>query len=732
MSAAAIDRLTERFGIAHSYRDQEGTTREIPDATKLALLSIFGVRVHDGDAARILAELERRDATTPAEPVVVLHEDAPKEIVLNIPRAAAGTLLHWRLTEESGRAHDGVVTPAALPLREAKRIGRRIYERRALLLPDSVPLGYHAIDIAGEGPGGRISASTTVIIVPQHAFLPSVLARGERLWGLALQLYGVRSRRNWGIGDFTDLHELLLWAGSLGAATIGINPLHALFLDDPQHISPYSPSSRLFINPLYLDVEAIDDFAASQEAQALVASDAFRKEVERLRAAPLVDYVGVTTAKRSVLKLLHRMFRTRAADDQQVAAFHAFRQARSPALEQFAIFNALREDLGADDLSLRDWRRWPPEYQSPNSVTVLEFARDNAEAVEFFVYLQWQAERQLARCLKAARRAGMSIGLYTDLAVGADAAGADAWAAPDLVAGGAAIGAPPDMFHQNGQNWGLPPINTAALRAQAFQPFVDLLRANMRLAGAVRIDHILGLQRLFWIPEGAKPAEGAYVAYPFDELIGLVALESQRDRCLVIGEDLGTVPEGFRQTLHAAGVLSYSLLYFERGEGGRFLLPHEYPVDSLVSITTHDLPTLWGYWSGEDIDERARIGAFATEKAMHDARWSRGEEIVALLDALRREGLIDASHPHDIVPFEAILRFIARTPSRLLMIGLDDLLGVREQANMPGTIHEHPNWRRKLPMDIEQLVGDEGVRQSARWIAEERSARSAAPGRTGG
>jgi 4-alpha-glucanotransferase len=531
----------------------------------------------------------------------------------------------------------------------------------------------------------------------------------------------VRSSRNWGIGDFTDLRALLGWAGPVGAAAIGINPLHALYLDDPSHISPYSPSSRVFINPLYIDVEAVDDFAGSHEARILVGSVAFRQELERLRSAALVDYAGVAALKLRVLELLHRAFRARSSRDATVRkGFDAFRERHGVALDRFAVFQVLREVFGARDPSDRFWRRWPEEFQDPHSASVAAFARAHAERVEFFCYLQWQAELQLSRCVEAGHLAGLPIGLYLDLAVGTDTGGADSWADSDLVATGATIGAPPDTFHRLGQNWGLPPPNAGALRERAFQPFVDLLRANMRWAGALRIDHVLGLQRLFWIPEGATPAAGAYVAYPFDELIGLVALESHRNRCMVIGEDLGTLPEGFQAAMRSAGLLSYCLLFFERDPDGRFRSPQEYPMDALAAITTHDLPTLWGYWDCEDIDARASVGAFAGPADTERDRDARRRERAGLVDAFRREGLVGPDQGADSVPFEATLRFIARTPCRILMVGFEDLLGVREQANLPGTVHEYPNWRRKLPMTLEAIMSDRGVLASADVINAER------------
>ncbi|HEX2113219.1 MAG TPA: 4-alpha-glucanotransferase, partial [Alphaproteobacteria bacterium] len=488
--------------------------------------------------------------------------------------------------------------------------------------------------------------------------------------------------------------------------------------------SPYSPSSRRFINPLYIDVEAVSEFRASEEAQALVQSPSFRRRLDAARGAELVDYPAVTALKREAFHLLHRYFRTRGGPDgeRRRDELAQFRAEQGEALQSFALFQAMREHMGARDTALRDWRRWPAALRDPASSEARAFAQAHEAEVEFFAYLQWEAQAQLAACVAAGRAAGLPIGLYLDLAVGTDAAGADTWTAPHLVASGATIGAPPDLYNQKGQNWGLPPLNVPALRRHAYRPFADILRANMRRAGALRIDHVLGLMRLFWIPEGRPPTDGAYVAYPFDDLIGIVALESHRNCCLVIGEDLGTLPEGFQEKMRAAGLLSYCLLYFERDWQGRFKPPHDYPADALVSLGTHDLPTIWGFWSQRDLAEKERVGAYPDPKQAAASQRARREEIDGLIEALMRERLLRPGHRRDVVPLEAILRFIARTPSRLLMIGIEDLIGVEEQANLPGTIDEHPNWRRRLPMTLDEIMADPRVADGVRILGAERPA----------
>jgi 4-alpha-glucanotransferase len=697
----ALDQLAERLGIAGSYRDQEGHMQIVPEATKAALIAALGFRVDDPQA------LDRHDRA-PVPPVLVLREDQrPFRIPLAAPREGR---IQWTLLREDGGRENGETALANLPVE---------FDRPALPLPDDLPRGYHALDIRLPD---DVAGACMVIVVPRRAYWPSAMEQGTQLWGIAVQLYGLRSPRNWGIGDFTDLRVLMEWAGRVGAASIGTNPLHALFLDDPAHISPYSPSSRHCINPLYVDVEAAEEFGASDEAQLLLRSQAFRQKLEAARGAELVDYPAVTALKRAVFEAMHRTLRTRRGADgeRRRAELTRFRAVHGDALQRFALFQALREHFGARDTAMRDWRSWPVALRNPNSPEAAAFARLNEAAVEFFAYLQWLAQAQLAACVEAGQRAGLPIGLYLDLAVGTDAAGADTWAAPHLVASGATIGAPPDNYNRKGQNWGLPPLNVAALRAHAYKPFAELLRANMQRAGALRIDHVLGLMRLFWIPEGRPATEGAYIAYPFDDLIGIVALESHRQRCLVIGEDLGTLPDGFQDKMRAAGLLSYCLLYFERDHRGRFKPPADYPADALVALGTHDLPTIWGFWSRRDLAERERIGGYPEAAMALAARQARTEEVEGLIEALQHERLLRPGQRRDVVPIGAVLHFIARTRSRLLMLGIEDLIGVEDQANLPGTIDEHPNWRRRLPLTLDQIMADARVADAVRILSAER------------
>ncbi len=356
----------------------------------------------------------------------------------------------------------------------------------------------------------------------------------------------------------------------------------------------------------------------------------------------------------------------------------------------------------------------------PDGAGVAAFDAAHPDDVEFFLYLQWEADRQLAAVAEAGRQAGLAVGLYRDVALGASPDGAEAWGYQDSLVFGAEVGAPPDAFNPAGQGWGLPPFDPHALREAAYAPFIDLLRANMRHAGAVRIDHVMGLARQFWIPAGGSPADGAYMRFPLEDLLGILALESRRHRCVVIGEDLGTVPDGFRDRLAQAGVLSYRLLYFERGGDGAFMPPDHYPALSLAAVATHDLPPLPGYWSGHDIETRARLGLLASSGAERAAKRERVTDRDALANMLRAHGgLSDAGHPSPDDIALAAYRFLARAPSHLLMVRPEDILGLMEQTNLPGTRDEHPNWKRRLPLTVEALAADPRLRRLAAMLAAE-------------
>lgn len=521
-------------------------------------------------------------------------------------------------------------------------------------------------------------------------------------WLIATQLYGVRSERNWGHGDFSDLLSLVDLAGEVGAAGIGINPIHALKDGLPQEASPYSPNSRLFLNPLYIDLEAIADFAGCRTAD-------MTAEIARLRQAELVDYDGIAALKRHALRAAHQVFR-RDAPPERRAAFESFRQARHPTLARFAAFEVLRRRWPGP------WWEWPAEWRIPDDQAIERLRIEAGDELEFHEYVQWNADHQLMRCRDRARALGLPIGLYVDVAVGVCADGFDAWNGPDAIVRTLAVGAPPDLLNTVGQNWGLAGFSGVGLQASGFEPFRDMLRASMRYAGAIRLDHVLGLKRLYFIPAGLPPDQGAYVRMPFEQLLEVVAEESVANRCIVVGEDLGTIPEGFREQVAQFGLWSYQVMLFERDWGGAFWPPEHYTERALVTFATHDLPTFAGWFTQHDLRMREAVNLPSGETSEE-----RAQAVAALQEALRRQGFAELGFP-------SVAGYLASSPTRLLAIALEDVLDVRDQANVPGTTAEHPNWRRKLPLELERIRDDLRLGEIARIAAERgRAARAEAP-----
>jgi (1->4)-alpha-D-glucan 1-alpha-D-glucosylmutase len=714
--SARLAELARLHGIAPDYFDIWGNRHAVPEATLVALLAEFGLEAGNPQAvetALAASATARWHECLP--PVVVVQEGAaPWKVRIALTAALDAASLGWRVVEEGGAMHEGLLAPAELPCLERGGAAGSAYVAREFALPVAPGRGYHSLAIVH---AGAVAAETLLVVAPRTCYRPLAVRSDGRVWGATIQLYSLRSERSWGIGDFTDLRTFLEHWAHRGAAIVGVNPLHALFPHNPAHASPYSPSSRLFVNVLYVDVEATEDFRECHAVAAEVRSAQFQARLASLRDAPLVDYPGVAGTKLPMLERLYAHFRARhlAAGTVRAQAFRAFQSEGGEQLRRHALFEAIQERLHREDPNVWGWPVWPEAYRDPTAPAVARFAEEHAERVEFYEYLQWQADLQLGQVGQRSLELGLRIGLYHDLAVSVDRGGAEAWANQDLYAVSASVGAPPDDFNLAGQNWGLPPIRPERLRKVAYAPFIATLRENMRHAGALRIDHVMGLMRLFWIPAGRTAAEGAYVHYPFSDLLGILALESHRNRCMVIGEDLGTVPDEVREALGRLGILSYRVLLFERTPAGDFKPPAHYPADALVTASTHDLPTLAGYWEGHDILLRRELGLTASEEQLQAQVAERARDCARLLLALKREGLlpqnasVDPISPPQITPelSRNLHVYLARTPAKVLIVQPEDVFGVRDQANLPGTTEEHPNWRRKLPLALERMDDDE-------------------------
>ena len=721
----ALLRLAQAAGIENTYWDGLGVRRDLGEPTAAALLDALGLQAA-GDADAQCRALADEIFLTPLPPALVVRAGGGAAVTLALPLQHRDETTAWELELESGELRRGAFAPAQLAQIDEREIDGRRFARCSLPLPPDLAPGYHRLRLPSFG------CDACLIVAPARCFIPAPLERGARCWGFAVQLYTLRSARNWGIGDFGDLAVIATAAGHAGAAFIGLNPLHARHLARPDEASPYAPSSRLFLDPLYIDVAAVIESADCADARAAIADAEFQARLARARQERLVDYAAVTALKLPILGLLYRHFRRHfaAADDAQAKDFSAFRQQGGAALARFAEFEALRLQLQAADSPALEWHDWPRELQDPAGVALAQFRREAAGRIEFQIYLQWLAAAQLHKAATAARTAGMAIGLYRDIAVGAARDSAETWGEQTLFAHNVSVGAPPDMLNRQGQSWGLPPWNPRVLAREEYAPFRRLLAANMRDAGALRIDHVMALTRLFWIPQGMAGADGGYVRNPFEDLAAIVALESVRNDCMVIGEDLGSVPDGLRARLREAGLLSYRVLVYERhwqGDG-QFCRPAEYPPQSLATVATHDMPTMTEFWCGDDIARRAKLGLYPGQQQHDEDAARRDGERNGILRLLGDIGLspADPSSAGDVI--ESLHAAIARTASMLAVVQLDDLVGETEPVNIPGTYREYPNWRRKLALPLEEIVEDERWSRLAAIMREAGRASPASPG----
>jgi 4-alpha-glucanotransferase len=719
-------------GITPQYWDNFGCRHRTAQTTYQALLSAMGVPWEDPESLeREIAKRRLRpwdslvgpvaiSAPAPATSWVTLRVWSP-----TLPPPARVDIQGGMVSESGERYHWERQLRPAEPLKmHAVPEGFRFILKAPL--PANLELGYYDLTLRVRSAGREETGRIRLIVAPPQAYSPDWLEKGQRFWGFNLPLYAIKSRGNWGVGDFGDLKTIIRWAGDLGAAFVGVNPLHAA--DGPKDAdpSPYSPMSRVFLNLLYLNLEMTPELSDCRDAQDLLASPEFQAAKTLLAEAALVSYQEVYRLKRQVLALLYQTFgrvhgypeNPRTARGQEFAHYVAF---KGETLARFCRFSAL-----ADHFQQGDWRRWPQPYQHPDSPAVAEFAKDHSETVGLFQYGQWLAETQLIGVCQAAREQCLPFSLYEDLALGSNPGGFDTWAHQDLFALDAALGAPPDAFNPKGQNWGLPPLIPERLRASGYQFFIDTLQANLPPGGMLRLDHVMGLFRLLWIPGGAEAGQGAYVRYPARDLLAILALESVRRHALIIGEDLGTVPPRVRQDLNRLGVLSYRVFYFERGGNHHFLAPEAYPPRAMAAVTTHDLPTLAGFWQGHDLVLKRRLNLYPSPHLAEADAAARDEDRRLLLAALQGRGLLPAGAPPapgssaaDLLALrEAVLTYLAETRAALTEVRLEDIFGVAEQQNLPGTRQEHPNWRLKLPLTLEAMIQDpEPARLAARLNA---------------
>jgi 4-alpha-glucanotransferase len=727
-----FERLVALHGIGASYNDFKGELKYISSPSKTAILDAMGIPTADAgaiDAAIINQETVNWMRMVPAAIVITVGQAGKVKIA--IPLALKAKRIAWSVTLEYGASRSGEASFADLPILERGSLDKRKFVRVELALPNDLPLGYHSLNVSLDT---GLTGESRLIVAPERSFEPESIRRGQRAWGIAVQLYALRSEQNWGMGDFRDLRNLVARAAPLGCGIVGLNPLHALMPANPAHISPYSPSSREFLNVLYIAVEDVPEFSDCEPARRLVANADFQATLRKARAAEVVDYVQVAAAKFAVLPMLYEQFRSQhlAHDTPRAQAFKQFMEERGEPLLRHALFDALDAHWRLQGPQYWGWPSWPEEYRDPTSSAVTRFTRERAQDVEYFVYLQWLAEEQLMAAQSFARELGMPIGLYGDVAVGANPGGSETWSNRHLYLQNASVGAPPDALALKGQDWGIPPQHPEELRAQLYEPFIIMIRNNMRPVAALRLDHAMTLFRLWWVPRGMSSAQGAYVHYPLDDLIAILALESHRNECVVIGEDLGTVPEEVRLAMERYRIYHYKVLFFEREASGRFKAPSEYVAHALATVTTHDLPTLRGWWESHDIELRDLLNLYPSDEVKDQVHGSRGGERVSMMHALTEQGLWKWQANEPLPEFSpalarAIHAYLGLSSSNIAMLQIEDLIGMTDAVNVPGTHEEHANWQRKVALDTDAIFARDDVKDMLR--AMDRARRGENPNR---
>ncbi|VVO23331.1 4-alpha-glucanotransferase [Pseudomonas fluorescens] len=687
MSEANLEILASRAGLAVDWIDANGRPQRVtPDALRAVLKGLGHPADSDAEIDASLLELERVQQDKHLPPLLTIDSGDG----LDLARYFEPDTL-CRVSLEDGDTL------------ELRLDGNAV-------LPGVIALGYHQVHIADQ--------VFTLAVAPTHCYsvAEAVDTQPARAWGLSAQLYGLRRLGDGGFGDTLALEHLARSAAERGADALAISPMHAMFSADTGRYSPYSPSSRLFLNSLYASPGCI---LGEREVRNAIESLGLADELHALEQHTLIDWPAAAKAKQRLLRALYEDFRH--GHHPQHADFLSFRQAGGEALENHCRFEAVQAARAAAGEAL-DWRHWPEDWRSPQSPALAQFAEDNRDEIGYFAFSQWLIARCLERAQQAARGSGMGVGLIADLAVGADGGGSQAWSRQDELLADLTVGAPPDILNRAGQGWGISAFSPEGLKRNGFRAFIEMLRANFAHAGGLRIDHVMGLQRLWVIPMDASPREGAYLYYPVDDLLRLLALESHRHQAIVLGEDLGTVPDGLREKLIARSILGMRVLLFEQNHEGRFTPILDWPDNALATTSTHDLPTLNGWWHSRDIDWNIQLGLIDAPTV---EQWSehRLRERQALRQALSQDpqNFVEEIRNETDHMIDASARYLGHTRAPLVLLPLEDALGVEEQANLPGTTDTHPNWRRRLPGEASSLLDNAGAARRLELLAVARN-----------
>lgn len=703
--ADGISELATHYGVVDGFYDLSGQNHIASQETKRALLEAMDIQL-DGAKdleAALLQKHEEETAILPPTMVMTQHGDMAMPVQL--PAEESASKIEWTVLLESGERVNG--ESSLVPAGVVHGKGGDAYRSYQCTIGEKLPLGYHRFYL-----NAPATADCHLIVAPEKA---ESLRHAGKQWGLMVPLYGLKSGKNLGIGDYDDLAHVAEFAARQGADFVGLNPVHALFPKTALNRSPYSPSSRTFLNVLHIAPHIIPELTDGKNGRSFFQKLLESDDAQAARDAEFVDYEAVINLKFEAFGGAFRIFDALPEGHLRKLAFASYCQDKGEPLRRHALFDVLSEHFLSRDPELILWQQWPVEYQDHASAEVQAFAEDHDDHVRFYMYLQWIADTQLTAAQTRAKAAGMSIGIYLDLAVGMVPGGAETWGGFKTVANGVSLGAPPDAASPAGQVWDLAPLNPHRLAETGYRHFVMTVRSIMGQSGLVRIDHILGINRSYWVPTDSE-TPGAYVNYPLDDMIAVIALESVRAGCAVIGEDLGTVPEGLRPKLNGANIFGCALMYFEQDENGQFIEAADYRASTLASISNHDFPTLAGYWSGTDFDWRRELGVGDEPEQLAIDEGKRFADKCKLLHMLKAQGLLpyglDPDNPPEKMTEDlsvSLHELLGRTRSLVAACQLEDLMGLTGQPNVPGTKHEQPNWQRKIPLTVETLAENKAI-----------------------
>ncbi len=699
---SAIDILAEKLGIATSFLDGSKERKKyiVDEKTIKFFAERMGYKAGtEEEIKNSISAYEKRRWQQSLEKIYVV-EQGQVEFDLVVPAEQETENFALHLSSDKNQVPEPV-SFEVINDEEYQLIGKTKYVRLKFKITSELEVGYYDLDLQVSNKHYK----TTLAVCPQKCWQNEAL--NQKTWGFALQLYSIKSQRNWGVGDFTDLKNFAKIAAQSGADIIGLNPLNVLSHDFPENASPYQSISRLYLNPIYIDVENVPEF--KQEDMAEVKND-----IEEFRQSELIQYEHIYPLKVKMLQKCYERFKQNN-NSARYQEFEAYIKAEGCELERLAVFQSLYHKFALQNMG--GWQSWPEEYKSPNSLAVKEYAKANVDELNFFKFMQFEAARQFEEASQAVKNSGMKIGLYRDLAVGVGQDSVEVWSEPDLFFKDAGAGAPPDAMFPNGQKWGLGAFIPSALRETAYKPFIKILRANMHNSGALRIDHVMSLMRLFIIPEHLKI--GTYIFYNFKDMLNIVALESVLNKCAVVGESLGNVPEGFLEALESKNIYALSVLWLERyNDGwGDFKAPEVYPSRAFSSIGTHDMAPLKMWWFGYDIELSYQLGIIESEENKNAEYKSRENDRWRLLKILDETGvwpqdkprkgnyIYGEGYPEGIE--EAANAYMAKTNCPVFLAELENILHVEKRQNLPGTDRDqHPNWRRRLPVELEKLAED--------------------------